>query len=186
MKFVRVLLVLFLLIGCSIQEADQTQVSITSTTTTTTTTPAVTTKVTTTVTTTTPITMVVTTTTTAPVITATTTTIEKDISSVLSPVTSDYLLRMIEDKETFYAYLGTTTCPHCQVYKPVVEQVVSIIPNIDFFYVMLDTDTGKRQGELLDLLGLEFIPLTIQVVNGEVVDQYVGEMDVDQLIEFMN
>lgn len=184
MKLLKLLLVMIFLVGCSAQEESKTP--DTTTTIVTTTTPVVTTLVTTTVTTTTPITTTVTTTTTKPVTTTSTTTTMQEVGSVLSPVTSDFLLRMIEDKETFYAYLGTTTCPHCQIHKPVVEQVVSITPNIDFFYVMLDTDNGDRKNELLNLLGLEYIPLTIQVVNGEVVDQYVGEMTTDQLIEFMN
>ena len=197
MKFIKLLFVVLVLLGCShqVNESESTTTNQTTkepevTTIGTTISPSVTTTmaITTTVpvTTTTPITTTVTTTTVTTITTTTTTSVIEEVGSTLSPVTSDYLMRMIEDKETFYAYLGTTTCPHCQAYKPVVEQVVSLTPNINFFVVMLDVDTGSRQSELLDFLQLEYIPLTIQVVDGEIVDQYVGEMNTDQLIEFMN
>lgn len=182
MRILKVLIVFILLCGCTQQvsnESDHSQIDAEITTA-----PIVTTQPP--VTTTSIITTPITTTTTALTTTTPITTTSAPQGSVLSPVTSDYLLGRIEAGDSFFAYLGTTTCPHCQAYKPIVEEVVSEMANIDFFYIMLDTDTGKRQKELVELLSLEYIPLTIRVEKGVVTSQNIGEMTKEDLKEFMN
>lgn len=153
--------------------------------------------VTTTIQITAPVTTTVPETTTSPVTTTTVETTTKiqettpittttaKLGSVLSPVTAKYIMNAIADKETFYIYLGVTSCPHCQAYKPVVEETLKEVENVKFVGIFLDEDTSPEKAELVRLLELEFIPMTVQVQDGEIVDTHTGEMSKEELLEFM-
>lgn len=94
------------------------------------------------------------------------------------------ILELIENKETFVVYLGSTTCGHCQDYAPIVEKAC-VEKGATIYKVMLDLSDGADNKAFIEEYGLEYTPTTYYFEEGKVKDSFVGVVTVDELMSFI-
>jgi len=108
--------------------------------------------------------------------------------SALSAEMSTWLNDTRSD-EYVVTVIGMTTCPHCQNYKPVIEEV-SKNENIKLYFFEADTITNEADNKALEnayeLENYEgSVPYTFITKNGEFIADNVGGMDKDATLNFL-
>ena len=80
-------------------------------------------------------------------------------------VSSEKLFVMLDEEKTFFLYIGRPSCPDCEEYKPILEDVV--LNKFEVFYYNTDeTREDKEYEDLLERLGVDAVPMLIQIKNG--------------------
>ena len=89
--------------------------------------------------------------------------------------TSEEIVKMIENKETFYVYFGSTLCPWC---RSVIEKAdeVSRLNDIDKIYYI----------DIWDEEGNEILRDKYELVDGEVKESSKGTKEYYQLLKYLN
>lgn len=99
-------------------------------------------------------------------------------------VTSGDILTMIENKETFVVYMGQTTCPHCQDYAPIIDEVCEE-KGATIYKVMLDLSDPENNMVFVQDYGLEYTPTTFYFEEGEMITSFVGNVTTKELTDFL-
>lgn len=99
-------------------------------------------------------------------------------------VQTSEIIEMINNKETFVVYLGTTTCGHCQKYAPIIEEVCKEEGAV-IYKVMLDESVASDNLVFVNEYGLEYTPTTYYFKDGEMVTSFVGTLEVEELVDFL-
>jgi len=85
----------------------------------------------------------------------------------LMDISSDRLLKMLNEKESMYLYVGRPTCPDCEEFKPLLEDVIS--NNFMVFYYNTDESREDENYEkLLVQLAIDAVPMLIEIKEGTV------------------
>ncbi|HZJ86533.1 MAG TPA: thioredoxin family protein [Erysipelotrichaceae bacterium] len=92
---------------------------------------------------------------------------------------------MYDAKETFVLYVTSSTCPACQIYDEVYDDVSSNYKNV-MYKIDYQAEVGKNEEEFTNLvvnhLGyVDATPTTIFIVDGEEVGRSVGIMKYSDL-----
>ena len=92
------------------------------------------------------------------------------------------------NNENVVTVIGTTWCPNCQVYKPIMQSVKDKYDlNVYFFEIdeLSEEDSTDLTStfELTDYTGS--IPYTAVINNGKVIANHSGRMSKSELIDFL-
>lgn len=85
----------------------------------------------------------------------------------LQKVNYDKVKKMMGDKESFVLCISRTTCPHCDTFKPKLNEVAKK-SGINIYYIDIDKESENNQekfGELISFNGET--PVTIFVKEGK-------------------
>ena len=100
-------------------------------------------------------------------------------------LTSQEVLDKLANKETFVVNLGSSTCPACIAYEPVVKEFMKNY-DVEIFTVTLDKETDEdAKAALLEAMPVEYTPSTQIVIEGEVVKKYEGVLEYKKLKELL-
>ena len=103
----------------------------------------------------------------------------------LSSKVKDWLDR-INSGDNVVTVIASSTCPHCQNYKPIIEKVCKD-KNIKLFFFESDELNGDEYTALTETVELEnyegYVPFTFIVKNKKVVEDYTGEQSESDTIE---
>lgn len=82
--------------------------------------------------------------------------------------------------------LGSSTCPRCQEYKPVLKKLAKKYNFVSYFFEGDKMDTEFYDNIMSSYEGLEheYVPFTIITKNGEVVTTRIGFNDEATITEF--
>lgn len=72
---------------------------------------------------------------------------------------------LIEKKENFILYLGSSNCSHCQNFKPTLEKIIKEY-QLDVKYVDISTLTEKEYAVLKNKTKLQGTPTVVFVEDG--------------------
>ena len=82
-------------------------------------------------------------------------------------IDSQDVLDFIDHQNTGFLYIGRPTCPHCQVFAPILTKVVKQNDYTVFYY---DTDAAKNDADLksaaLSALDVTSVPTFMYIKNG--------------------
>lgn len=84
----------------------------------------------------------------------------------------------ISEKSPIVVYCYATWCQPCQIFKPKLMEFANQHPNVETYLV----DVDELADILLDL-GVMKVPMTLQIIKGEVVAQVHGSQ-IDEIIKF--
>lgn len=112
---------------------------------------------------------------------------EESISN-LTVINVSKMKELFSSNDTKIIFVGSLTCPHCTVIKPVINSVVKDL-NVTVYYLELSTMTDEENNEYYSinefLKNNNSIPLVMAVKNNEVIDSFVGEKDSKDVEEFL-
>lgn len=103
------------------------------------------------------------------------------------------IMQKMDNKETFFFVVASSTCSACIAYKPVLQEFVA---NKDFnlLYVEVDTEGSKSEADRANVLKLfeEYLddtinltPTTVFIKDGVLEDYIVGQMKYTELIAWV-
>ncbi len=96
-------------------------------------------------------------------------------------VTSPGRLREIVAKHPVVVVVFTgLTCPACALYRPVLEKLAELVPELPVVEYIVDYDP-----EPAIELGILGTPTTVVYVDGEPVEGFVGAVDLPDLLEYL-
>lgn len=106
--------------------------------------------------------------------------------SVLTSINSQGVLDLLANKKSGFIYAGRPTCPHCQVFAPILTEVVAE-KNWTVYYFNTDATQGETgRGDALDALEISVVPSFVYVKNGKVAARLQDTASRDALIEFIS
>lgn len=112
----------------------------------------------------------------------------KSVKSIYKEADTERILEIMEAENNAVIYIGKTSCPPCQEFKPVLEEVKT---KREVYFIDLDKEKdSKRTQELAeaaqDLLGekVDRIPLLIKIEGGKGT-KYKGETNKSGIQSFL-
>lgn len=100
--------------------------------------------------------------------------------SWIKEISREQLEREFAAKSDFFLYVGRPTCPDCEEFYPVLEEIVSAGGQRIYYYNTEVKASGKRKMRAyVKSLGIDEIPMILQVENGEIAARYNGQKDKD-------
>lgn len=100
--------------------------------------------------------------------------------SRIKEVSREQLEREFAAKSDFFLYVGRPTCPDCEAFYPVLEEIVSAGSQRIYYYNTEVKASGKRKMRAyVKSLGIDEIPMVLQVEHGEITARYNGQKDKD-------
>lgn len=99
----------------------------------------------------------------------------------------------MDNQDSFFMIIGNSTCSACQVYKPVLEELVKN-KGADLFYVETDTEAAKSDTDYKNVLKFfeEYLndevkgtPATLYVEDGKVETVEIGIQKYTDLISWI-
>lgn len=99
----------------------------------------------------------------------------------------------MDNQDSFFMIIGNSTCSACQVYKPVLEELVKN-KGADLFYVETDTEAAKSDTDYKNVLKFfeEYLndevkgtPATLYVEEGKVETVEIGIQKYTDLISWI-
>lgn len=107
--------------------------------------------------------------------------------SVLKAIDNQGVLDFMANKETGFLYAGRPTCPHCQVFAPILTSAVKN-EKLEVFYY--DTDAANsdknKKSEALAVINVSSVPAFMYIKDGEIVANLSVTDSKDALLEFIN
>lgn len=108
-------------------------------------------------------------------------------------ISSVEAMQKMDNQESFFMVIGTSTCAACQVYKPTVEEVVKQ-KGAEIFYVETDTEAAKSETDLANVKKFfeEYLmdkvnatPTTIYIEKGKVAEIRVANIKYTELVDWV-
>lgn len=93
--------------------------------------------------------------------------------------------QMIEEKQSFILFIGSSECSHCRDYKVTLNKVIKKY-NVEVFYLDLAKLTEKEDNEFNSKISFSGTPTTIFIKNGKEESHYnriVGAVDYDEIVK---
>ncbi len=81
------------------------------------------------------------------------------------------LKKMLDNKENFVLFIGSTTCSACDSYKITLNKVIEKY-KVDIKYIDLSKLSEDDEGELISKFPISGTPTTIFIEDGEEKDTY--------------
>lgn len=97
---------------------------------------------------------------------------------------SNQILDILSENQTSYIYVGRPSCPNCQDFKPVLDEVMQEISDKVFYY---NTDEMRNEAEyenIIETLDIVGVPTMIKIENGKVTEELIGVQDNESLLQF--
>ncbi|MBQ7892076.1 MAG: thioredoxin family protein [Erysipelotrichaceae bacterium] len=101
----------------------------------------------------------------------------------LTEISMQTFQEQVDSKETFIVLFSQTTCSFCKAYKETLKDYMKEHP-LDVVYIEVDKEENTDAFDLLledKLDKLEYLPATVYVKDGEVVDFCEGELMPEQI-----
>ena len=77
---------------------------------------------------------------------------------------SDYK-QMVENKESFILFIGSSTCSHCAEFKITLQEVIENY-NVDFKYIDIANFTPEERTSFSNSISFDGTPTTVFIVEG--------------------
>lgn len=81
------------------------------------------------------------------------------------------LNEMLENKESFILFIGSSTCSACAVYRETLNEVINEY-NVDVKYIDLHALSDEDNVAVTNLFPISGTPTTVFITNGEEKDTY--------------
>jgi predicted bacteriocin transport accessory protein len=105
--------------------------------------------------------------------------------SALASIDSQGVLDFLSSGKSGFLYAGRPTCPHCQVFAPILIEVAKE-KDLEVFYFNTDVARGEEaRNDALDALGVDGVPNFMYVQGGRVVARLADTASRDALLEFI-
>lgn len=93
-------------------------------------------------------------------------------------VSREQINEMFAAKSDFYLYVGRPTCPDCKAFYPELKEILSAQNQRICYYNTAVKASGKREMRAyVESLGIDEIPMILQVENGEITARYHGKSE---------
>lgn len=92
---------------------------------------------------------------------------------------------MIENKESFILFIGSSECSHCKDYEITLNEVIKKY-HVEVNYLNLLDLSDKQLNEFKSQISFSGTPTTIFIENGEETSHYnriVGALDYDEIVD---
>lgn len=86
--------------------------------------------------------------------------------SYIIDTSMDEIKSMIETKETFILYIGSSECSHCAAYKPKLEDV-SLEYKVIVYYIDTSKLSDEEYSKLTEIVSFSGTPTTVFIDNGD-------------------
>lgn len=94
-----------------------------------------------------------------------------DTSGPLVPVTEQQVSQM----ENGVVYIGSEGCPDCNNFKPILQNYLESKKHSVNYFCVDKYINNSDIGDLMDKLGVEYIPTIVVIQNGKVIKSWVVE-----------
>ncbi|MBR5795355.1 MAG: thioredoxin family protein [Erysipelotrichaceae bacterium] len=101
----------------------------------------------------------------------------------LTEISMQTFQEQVDNKETFIVLFSQTTCSFCKAYKEILKDYMKEHP-LNVVYIEVDKEENTDAFDFLledELDRLEYLPATVYVKDGEVVDFCEGELMPEQI-----
>ncbi len=106
----------------------------------------------------------------------------------LNEISVEKYLDEIKNEEKVYVYVGTPTCPYCQMIEPVLKELENNL-NISFNYLNYNNLTQSERQNFVDshdfLKGQWGMPLLLIFEKGSLVDHHIGYAEYTVIEQFL-
>lgn len=82
------------------------------------------------------------------------------------PIRLAQLREKLANKETFYAYIGRPTCPHCRKFEPKLQEAIKRT-QVPVFYLNTDEEDSAEASHFVDSQGITTVPHLTYYKEGE-------------------
>ena len=107
-----------------------------------------------------------------------------DIDSHIFELTSgDQIYEKMDKGESFILFIGRQTCPYCQETVPELNESAVLFGYDEIYYIDSSQNDNKQ---FLEEQGIEAVPFTAFVVDGNPVDHVPGFVDSSRFSEILN
>ena len=100
-------------------------------------------------------------------------------------ISYEQLNNMLDNKESFILFIGSSTCSACSTYEVTLNEVIEKY-GTDVKYIDLSKLTSKEESELVSMFPITGTPTTVFITKGEEKDTYnriVGSVKQSKIIE---
>ncbi len=90
----------------------------------------------------------------------------------MTEINNEQLTAILDDGTSAVVYIGRPTCPHCQAFRPILDQAVAS-QNAKILYYNTDAaraENAETLGALMKRVGVTNVPTVVHIANGAVVD----------------
>lgn len=92
---------------------------------------------------------------------------------------------MIGEKQSFVMFIGSTTCPHCDLYKETLNEVIKKY-QVHVYYIDVSKLSSDENNKLKLIANYTGTPTTVFIENGQetsMYDRIDGNKPMDKVIE---
>ena len=86
-------------------------------------------------------------------------------------VNYDKIESMVENKESFVLFIGSTECPHCDLYKETLNEVIKKY-QVKIYYIDIYGLSAEEGSKLKAIANYTGTPTTVFIENGEETSMY--------------
>ncbi len=98
----------------------------------------------------------------------------------IKEISRQQLDQMFAEESDFFLYVGRPTCPDCQAFYPVLEEIVSARGKRIYYYnTEVKASEKRKMRAYVENLGIDEIPMVLQVEQGKIKAHYNGQRDKD-------
>lgn len=97
----------------------------------------------------------------------------------------DTLINMVEEKQSFVLFIGSTECTHCDSYKSTLEEVIKKY-QVRIYYVDISKLSKEENSKLKAIANFTGTPTTVFIENGmetSMYDRIDGNRPMDKVVE---
>lgn len=106
-------------------------------------------------------------------------------NSKLDKISYDEFNKLLEDKESFVLYIGSTTCHNCKSFSPKFEEVIDEYDIDDVKYVEIDKFSDEDKDSFNKTINVSGTPTVVFIEDGEeksMTNRINGNVDKDKII----
>lgn len=86
-------------------------------------------------------------------------------------VNYEKLESMVDNKESFVLFIGSTECPHCDLYKDTLNEVIKKY-QVKIYYIDIYGLSSEERSKLTAIANYTGTPTTVFIENGEETSMY--------------
>lgn len=94
-------------------------------------------------------------------------------------ITPNEILKKDKNKETFFLYIGKSSCPYCKTFAPKLK-VASENNNLDIFYLDVSDESQESLRTVLQKYKVKYVPLLMYFENNNS-RSYFEEIEEDEI-----
>lgn len=97
----------------------------------------------------------------------------------------EQLMNMFDNKQSFILFVGSTECPHCELYKETLNEVIKKY-QVHITYIDISKLSKEESSKLKSIVNFTATPTTIFIEQGEELSMYdriEGNKPIDKVVE---